>query len=118
MAFRHTSFFVQQVVLKPFGIHPPCPSSQVTHGCQVVNVTDVQIKLNGIMNSKVRQKMRQNKGKEDCHGEKGNQCNYCYPFAITAASLAQTVRPLCPYLLQQSAFTLFSGQGVETNTLK
>lgn len=56
------------------------------------------------MNSEPRQKVRVNKGKEDCHGERRNRCNYCYPFAIRTASRAQTVCPLCLYLLQQSAF--------------
>lgn len=109
-------FFVRQVVLKPFDI-PLCRSSQVTHGCQVVNVTDVQIKLNGIMNGELRRRVRRNKGKEDCHGENSDQCNYCCPFAIRTASRAQTLRPLCLYLLQQSAFTLFSSQGVEEKKL-
>lgn len=93
--------------------HSSSHSSRVNHGCEAVNVTDAQRKLNGIMNSELRQSGRQNKGKEDCNGEKRNQCNYCCPFATRTASLAQTVRPLC-----LSAFTPFSAQGVEEQMFK
>lgn len=60
------------------------------------------------MNSELRQRVRENKGKDGCHGEKSNQCNYSCPFAIRTASPAQTVCPFVfvPLNSQQLAFSL------------
>lgn len=67
----HLFLLFDRSFLNPSDI-PLCHSSQVTHGCQVVNVADVKIKLNGIMNGEAETEgeTEQGQGRLDCYGEK------------------------------------------------